>query len=60
MKYVFVSIFIILLILLSWNLVEKDQAAGRNFLKWQHSNFDISSDKAKVRAVDENRGPPAD
>ena len=53
MKYLFLIVAISLLILLSWRLVENSSNKGINFKDWQSSTFDLSSDQAKVRAVQE-------
>ena len=52
-KYLFLIVAISLLILLSWRLVENSSSKGINFKDWQSSTFDLSSDQAKVRAVQE-------
>ena len=51
MKYVVAVIVIGLLLILSWKLVDRSHKSGLSFQHWHSSNFDISSDKAKVRAV---------
>ena len=53
MKYAAIAIFVTLLFLLAWKLVDKNHKSDKHYLNWHSSTFDISSDKAKVRAVEE-------
>jgi hypothetical protein len=53
MKYAGIAIFVALLFVLAWKLVDKNHKSDKNYLNWHSSTFDISSDKAKVKAVKE-------
>jgi hypothetical protein len=53
MKYTAIIIFFALLFLVAWKLVDKNHTSEKHYLNWHSSTFDISSDKAKMRAVQE-------
>ena len=60
LKYAAIAIFVALLFLLAWKLVDKNHTSEKHYLNWHSSTFDISSDKAKVRAVQEASGSRVD
>ena len=53
LKYAVFIIVVTLLLILSWKLVDRHHSSEKNFLTWHKSTFDISSEKAKVKAVQE-------
>jgi hypothetical protein len=53
MKYIVTAVIIALILILSWKLVDKNHKSGLSFQHWHSSNFDISSDKAKARAIED-------
>jgi uncharacterized protein YdiU (UPF0061 family) len=53
MKYAAIVIFVALLFLLAWKLVDKNHKSDKHYLNWHSSTFDIASEKAKVQSVRE-------